>query len=345
MKAKLALFLSAFVALSGFAQLAVDTPPPSGPPDKVKLSYAMGMNLGLQRKQSNSDADVDTFLKGLTDVMEKKQTEVQEADLPTILSQERLHEADTNQPAPDKTKYTYALGMRLAIQIKRTGMELDPAIISQALHDVLDGKPTKIQESEIAPLFKQAQAYEVSRKSNKNVVEGKAFLAKNKEDKTITVLPDGLQYKVIHEGTGEIPKTNDYVELSYVGTTIDGREVESRSHVTVSAAAPIMGFREALAKMKVGSKWKLFIPPDLAYGQNGLVQFEIGPGTTLVYELELNGITPADKVAHQPGLGRMGHGLHGYARPGAAGEDTIIPDSQTNGSISKPVIKDDKLTR
>lgn len=335
MKSKLALLLLIFISSSAMAQLSIDAPAPSAPPDKQKLSYAMGMKLGLQHKESGSDMSLEPFIQALKDVLGGKPTLVKESELAQLFYDARRSKADSRVAAPDKSKMAYALGMRMARQIKLTGMDLDPNVIGQAIHDAAEGKPTLLKESEITPLFNQAKAWDLANKSARNKTDGQAFLAKNAKEKGVTVLPDGLQYKVVDAGTGDIPKTNDIVVLTYVGKTVDGREVDRRYQIPVRAIAPIKGIQEALQMMKVGAKWQLCIPPDLAYRKAGDPKADIGPDMTLVYDLELVEITSMDKLKATGGSGRIGHG------PGL--DPAPVTDSKTP-QVSQSAPATDKST-
>src|SRR5450432_1369845 len=124
---------------------------------------------------------------------------------------------------------------------------------------------------------------------DKNKVTGEAFLAANKKKDGVITLPSGLQYKVITAGKGDKPKATDTVETNYRGTLIDGTEFDSSYKRNQSATFPvggvIPGWTEALQLMPVGSKWQLFVPATLAYGENAPP--EIGPDSTLIFEVEL----------------------------------------------------------
>jgi FKBP-type peptidyl-prolyl cis-trans isomerase FklB len=126
--------------------------------------------------------------------------------------------------------------------------------------------------------------------ADKNQKEGEVFLAENKKKKGVVTLPSGLQYHVITAGTGKIPKATDTVTTHYRGTLIDGTEFDSSYKRGEPASFPvngvIKGWTEALQLMKVGSKWQLFIPSNLAYGPQGAGQV-IGPSATLIFEIEL----------------------------------------------------------
>jgi FKBP-type peptidyl-prolyl cis-trans isomerase FklB len=123
-----------------------------------------------------------------------------------------------------------------------------------------------------------------------NRKEGESFLADNKSKDGVKTLPDGLQYKVLTEGNGPKPASTDTVTVNYRGTLINGKEFDSSYKRGQPASFPvtgvIKGWTEALQLMPVGSKWQLFIPPDLAYGDRG-AGADIGPGDTLIFEVEL----------------------------------------------------------
>ena len=127
----------------------------------------------------------------------------------------------------------------------------------------------------------------------KNREEGQAFLAANARRPEVVTLPSGLQYEVVREGTGAKPKASDTVEVHYHGTLIDGTVFDSSvrrgTPATFGVTQVIPGWVEALQLMPVGSKWKLYIPSELAYGAQG-AGGAIGPHTTLVFEVELLGI-------------------------------------------------------
>lgn len=126
--------------------------------------------------------------------------------------------------------------------------------------------------------------------AEENLSQGEAFLAENGKREEVVSLPSGLQYEVIHDGNGETPGNTDTVVTHYRGTLIDGKEFDSSHRRGEPARFPvnrvISGWTEALQLMKVGSKWKLFIPSDLAYGERGAGKV-IGPHATLIFEIEL----------------------------------------------------------
>ena len=281
---------------------------PSGPPDKEKVSYALGMNLALQRKRTDADVDINAFTQGLLDVLDAKPTQISESEIPELLNQARADRLDDKTHA-QKEKVAYALGMRMAGQLKRVTADVDSKIIIQGMKDVLEGKPTKLQESEVEPLFEQAKAYGAHKQSEKNKADGEAFLAKNAKADGIKTLPDGFQYRIVQEGTGERPTTNELIIVKYRGNFVDGKEFDRSEHFLTKSDGGMKGWQDALQRMRVGSKWVIFIPSELGFGHEGEPGHDIGPDATLIYEMELVSIArPGDPLI---GTGSLGHGLDG----------------------------------
>ncbi len=194
----------------------------------------------------------------------------------------------------DRDKQSYALGMNMAEGMKVPSTYVDPAIVARAVKDVLSGaKPLLSQEQAMAE-FQQLQAkLEAERKElgEKNLKEGQAFLAANKAKQGVVTLPDGLQYKVLTQGNGPIPKPSDTVVCQYRGTLIDGTEFDSSGKrggqpAVFPVSRVIRGWTEVLEMMPVGSKWQIFLPPALAYGERGAGPL-IGPNAVLIFEIDL----------------------------------------------------------
>jgi FKBP-type peptidyl-prolyl cis-trans isomerase len=219
----------------------------------------------------------------------------------------------TNAPklSPEELKknMSLAIGTDIGRNLKRGGVELDMEVLSTALKDAVAGGESKLTDPQIQEAIgnyrkeSMAKRDEERRKTaEKNKKEGAAFLAENKSKpgiKTLEVkMPDGttaeMQYKVITEGSGPIPKTNDTVTAAYRGTLINGKEFDnSAKHGGKPFKFPVTrvvrGWTEAVERMPVGSKWELYLPSSLAYGDNGSGP-TIEPGATLVFEMELTGI-------------------------------------------------------
>jgi len=196
-----------------------------------------------------------------------------------------------------KEKASYALGVDLGNKLKAQSMELDADLVSRGLKDALAGKKTILNEEEIKLALSALQielrtkAVEAAKKlGEKNKQEGEAFLAENKTKEGVVTLASGLQYKILKAGDGKKPTADDTVGCHYRGTLIDGKEFDSSYKRNQPATFPlkraIKGWSEALQLMPVGSKWQLFIPPELAYGEKGATS-GIGPNATLIFEVEL----------------------------------------------------------
>ncbi len=205
-------------------------------------------------------------------------------------------------------KIAYTIGMSLGRDMKKSGVELDPMAMAQGLRDALADKSvlTDAQMGEVMQVFKQQMMAKQkqqmdaqqagaasSPEAEKNLKAGQAYLAKNKTEPGVMTLPSGVQYKVLKQGSGATPKLNDTVVANYRGTLIDGTEFDSSYKRGEPAEFPvsgvIKGWTEILQKMKVGDKYQVFIPADLAYGaaQRGPT---IAPNSALVFEIELVGI-------------------------------------------------------
>ena len=210
----------------------------------------------------------------------------------------------------DKDKVSYAIGMNIGTAMKRDGVDVDTAILLRGLQDALAGSKPLLTDQEVQATMtalqgdlRKKQELQQQQLADTNKKEGDAFLAANKTKEGVVALPSGLQYKILQEGTGPKPAATDTVTVNYRGTLLDGTEFDSsykRGQPTpVAVGRIIKGWTEALQLMPVGSKWQLFIPPDLAYGprQAGPT---IGPNSTLVFEVELLSIQPKAAPAPPP---------------------------------------------
>ena len=199
--------------------------------------------------------------------------------------------------ATDKEKDSYALGVNIARSLKRQKVDLDTSSVMRGMQDALAGSQSRLTDPEIDAALKQlaaeaqqVQDAELAKAGEANMKEGEEFLAANKTKDGVVTLPSGLQYKILTTGTGAKPKASDTVVCNYRGTFINGTEFDSSHKRGQPASFPvggvIKGWTEALQLMPVGSKWQLFVPPALAYGQRG-AGGAIGPNQTLVFDVEL----------------------------------------------------------
>ncbi|HUA66660.1 MAG TPA: FKBP-type peptidyl-prolyl cis-trans isomerase [Alphaproteobacteria bacterium] len=211
----------------------------------------------------------------------------------------------TNVLSTEKDRESYAIGMSMGMGLKnnltRAGLDMDLDLILRGIKDSESGGPTLLTEDQMKTTFTQIQRTAMmnrqkiqSQEAQKNQAEGEAFLAHNKTLPGVVTLTNGLQYKVITDGTGAIPGPNDMVTVDYRGTHVDGKEFDSsyrrgRPLECNVGGGIIRGWTEALERMKVGSKWEVYIPPNLAYGPMGY-RDAIGPNETLIFEMELLGV-------------------------------------------------------
>jgi FKBP-type peptidyl-prolyl cis-trans isomerase len=198
----------------------------------------------------------------------------------------------------DRQKGSYALGYKIASNIHRqlgdTTLDLDAFLLG--MREGLSGKGHSMNEADCEKHYRAFQSELNIRKikaaqalADKNKKDGEAFLAANKTKAGVVTLPSGIQYLVLKEGTGKSPKATDTVKVHYHGTLIDGTVFDSSVNrgepFTTALNEVIPGWTESVQKMKEGSKWRVFIPSDLAYGPGG--QPPIGPNSTLIFEIEL----------------------------------------------------------
>jgi FKBP-type peptidyl-prolyl cis-trans isomerase FklB len=198
----------------------------------------------------------------------------------------------------EKDKTSYAIGMNIGKSMNKNSMDVDPAIVARGIKDSLAGGKTLLTDDEaktVMATFQTEMRKKVEDKMQEtattNKKDGDAFLAANKGKEGVVTLPSGMQYKILTQGTGPKPTAQDTVECNYKGTLIDGTEFDSTAKhggkpATFPVGGVIKGWTEALQLMPVGSKWQLFIPGDLAYGQRGAGGV-IGPNATLIFEVEL----------------------------------------------------------
>ncbi|SRR5258706_788419 len=201
----------------------------------------------------------------------------------------------TKQTAPvfknSIDSFSYAIGVEGASYYKSQGADkVNTEMVRKAFDDVFNNKPILLT-SEICNMTVQKKLQEFM--SSKSLVEkekGQKFLEENKKRQGVIELPNGLQYEILKAGTGEKPKATDTVKAHYIGTTIDGKEFDNSykrgEPLQIPVSGVIQGWVQALQMMPVGSKWKLYIPSDLGYGDRG-AGGAIPGGATLIFDIEL----------------------------------------------------------
>lgn len=197
----------------------------------------------------------------------------------------------------EKDKISYSIGLNIGNNFKNQSIDVDVDVLVKGVKDAISGNKTLMSEKEVQETLtafqndmRTKQAERAKAMAEKNKKEGETFLTENKKKEGIKTTASGLQYKIIKEGSGKKPKSTDTVTAHYRGTTIDGTEFDSSYKRGEPTSFPvnevIPGWTEALELMPVGSKWQIFIPSNLAYGERGAGP-QIGPNATLLFEVEL----------------------------------------------------------
>ncbi len=199
-----------------------------------------------------------------------------------------------------KDRVSYSIGVNIGNSVKLQDLQLNPEMLATGVKDALSGGKTLLTEQEVRDTltaFQQELKTQQLARGENNKKAGEAFLAENKKKEGVKTLASGLQYKILKEGKGKKPKATDTVKTHYKGTLIEGKEFDSSykngEPVTFAVTGVIRGWTEALQLMPVGSKWQLFIPAALAYGESG--NGPIPPNSTLIFEIELLSIEAEGK--------------------------------------------------
>ncbi len=213
--------------------------------------------------------------------------------------------ADSNNLKTIEQKASYTLGADIAKNFRAQGLEIDVKSFSLGLDDALQNRDLKLTEEEmmssINTVKENMQKQQLEKQQSlarTNLDEGKAFLAENAKKEGITTLDSGVQYKVLTKGEGSSPTAEDTITAHYRGTLLDGTEFDSSyqrdAPLTLQMGSVIKGWGEVLKIMKPGSKWEVYIPAEMAYGEKGAGD-AIGPNQTLIFTIELIKFDPPAK--------------------------------------------------
>ncbi len=196
-----------------------------------------------------------------------------------------------------KEKFSYAIGQQIGMGITNDRLDVDSTTLIQGISDALNDEPSKLSVEEMQNAIQHFQEQAAGSRqaiSDQNGEAGKAFLNKNSERDEVTTLDNGLQYRVITAGEGDKPTAKDSVTVHYKGSLIDGKEFDSSysrgTPTTFPVTGVIAGWQEILQLMPLGAKWEVFIPAELAYGEQG-AGGAIGPNEALIFEMELISIS------------------------------------------------------
>ena len=310
-----------WMVILGVVLLAVQVSAEETPTLKTqnaKVSYAVGVDWAMNFKSMGVEVQPVHFMLGFRDVFSGEKLLMTEDDLRQAMNA-FLKEVKEEQPqakmgeqpqAKATSKATripenvsYAVGVEAARNLKRQGAELDMDALAKGLRDVFFGEKLLITDREYRELRLAVNVFQAELRQKRirarmasaenaenNRKEGEVFLARNKMNEGVVTLPSGLQYKILKKGEGRKPTDADTVEVQYRGTLINGTEFDSSykkaKPETFKVDSVIRGWTEALKLMSVGSKWQLFIPPELGYRERGTGR-NIPPNSTLIFEVEL----------------------------------------------------------
>ena len=244
---------------------------------------------------------------------------------------------ETSPLKEQKDKLSYSLGVNIGRSMKRDAIDANPDMVVQGIKDALAAGKMLLTDEEMAQAFTVLQQEMITKKTEarkalaeKNLKEGEKFLAENSRKEGVVTQPSGLQYKIITDGTGKKAKPTDAVTVNYRGTMIDGTEFDSSYKRNEPAAFQLQnmipGFTEGVSQMKVGSKWQLFIPSKLAFGEEGAEE-AIGPNAALIFEVELLDAKDAaatDPTAKQPSKKKAAPAKKPASKPTAKAADKPV---------------------
>jgi FKBP-type peptidyl-prolyl cis-trans isomerase len=274
-------------------------PPPQAAPDadpRWPLSYAVGYNVGSNLSRAQTYTELAAFGQGLDDVWQQRSLRLDEAQIRQVLREVAQRLAN---PAPQAANvapadFSYALGASVAISLLPVQERIDPAALKQAAAEAYQGKAAQVDVARRAELTGELQAA-IEQRRQQAVAADKAraeqFLADNAGHAGVTVTASGLQYEVLQQGTGQRPTRSSRVSVNYTGRLLSGEvfdddHQQGRPPASFALANVISGWIEGLQLMPVGSRYRFYIPPQLAYGERGAPP-RIGPNQVLVFEVEL----------------------------------------------------------
>ena len=203
---------------------------------------------------------------------------------------------DPSQLRTPEERFSYGLGAKLGEDLRASGHEVDSALVLRGVEDGLAGRAALSKEEVAASLAEGVQRQRERQESlraeraERSRADGRAFLASNRARPGVVELPSGLQYEVLQAGVGPVPGIEDFVNCNYRATLLDGTAFDDTAALgrprNFAVTSVIDGFEEALLHMPTGARWKLYIPPELAYGATG-ARAKIPPHATLIFEVEL----------------------------------------------------------
>lgn len=250
----------------------------------IVLCTVFALNISAQAPKAGPKKPLPSQAKGKGPIMSKAITVGTPGDGPVALK-------------TDNDSLSYAIGVNIGQSLKQQGLDgINLNLLKAAMNDILKGNTPAISAENCMPVIMNSMKKVQEKKFAPVKAEGEKFLAENAKKAGVTTLPSGLQYTIINKGTGEIPKASDKVNVHYHGTLLNGKvfdsSVDRGTPAQFGVTQVISGWVEALQLMPTGSKWKLFIPAGLAYGERGAGE-NIPPFSTLIFDVELLSIEKA----------------------------------------------------
>ncbi|HBK46503.1 MAG TPA: peptidylprolyl isomerase [Xanthomonadaceae bacterium] len=277
--------------------------------DREKVSYAIGLDVARSFEPIAQDIDlgalqraIENAFKGGTPLLSDEQTQTTDTALRTALAVRNGQQIPgvapgSAPPTVSKENVGLMLGDRaVGPSLTRIKDDIDLAVLMQAVHTVFDKGTPLLSQQEAAATLQAFGASKQAAAAGKNREQGNAFLAQNKTQKGVITTASGLQYMVLRQGSGERPTATSKVRVNYEGKLLDGTVFDSSYRngqpVEFGLGQVIKGWTEGVSLMPVGSKYRFWIPSNLAYGTEGTPGGPIGPDATLTFDVELMGILP-----------------------------------------------------
>ncbi len=283
--------------------------------DKDIASYALGLNYGMGAKQLAGDLDVDAMAASFADAMVGKESKLSDEEMGKMFAvfqafMEKKQKGDKTAVLENKSGVSQALGRNMGRRLSFAAASLNAELAAKAFASAAKGETVSFNPEEhkdaIGKYFKAIQETMIAKNKEagvKNQKESDDFMAENKKKEGVVATASGLQYKILKEGKGEIPKPTDSVQVNYEGRFLDGKVFDSTAKhgkpFDTDLVHLIPGWVEALKMMPVGSKWQLYVPGNLAYGENGSPP-DIPASKMLIFDMELLNIKKVEPAAVPP---------------------------------------------